>query len=159
RPSGKAKNETSLTHIRCGPGGLATCSTPMGSAGSCARAGVPQRPARSAAATTAVRYAGRVTAVHRTGDASEVGTELDADREGLVDEQARSPGDLRGDRAIVAQVRDLVGEILAEQGDLGRAVTDGQARVQQAIGRPLARQIGGIRGTVTAADVGIVELP
>src|SRR5438874_10843084 len=75
-----------------------------------------------------------------------------------IEEQPRPAGDFRGNRTVITQVRDRVAEVLADQRDLGRAVAEREACIEQAVGRPLARKNRGVRGAETAADVGVVDL-
>src|ERR1700679_817206 len=65
--------------------------------------------------------------------------ELDSERPRLVHEQARPSGRLCRDRAAVAEIGDLVGEILTDQRNLERPAIEPQVRVNEPIRRPQPR--------------------
>src|ERR1700678_3269076 len=54
--------------------------------------------------------------------------ELDPDRSRLIHEQARPPGRLRRDRAAVAQVRDFIAEVLADERNLEPTAVESDVR-------------------------------
>src|SRR5438105_46586 len=157
-PSGNAKKATSLTHTQCGEAGGSGSMVPAGSGGSCARAVAPlTAAARANAAQARAGPRGWITSPRRAARCSEVLTDLDADGTRLVEEQPRPAGDFRGNRTVIAEIRHLVGEILAEQRGLGGTIREREARIQQPVGGALARQRRAVGPAEAAAHIGVVE--
>ena len=83
--------------------------------------------------------------------------EFHAEGARLIHEQSRPAGDFRGNRAIVPEIRELVGEILADERNLRGTVRESEPRIEEPIGAALTGIARVVVGAEAAADVGIVR--
>src|SRR6185312_17086106 len=82
--------------------------------------------------------------------------EFHAEGAWLIHEQSRPARNFRRNRAIVAEIGEFIGQILADQRNLEGSVLEGESRVDEPIGGALARLAGIIVAAEAAADVGII---
>src|SRR4051812_3314481 len=87
---------------------------------------------------------------------SERYSRLQSHRPRLVHKEPWTPRNLRRNRAIVTEVRELIGQILTNQGDFVPVVAECDTGIEQAIGRPLARVARTVVAAETTADVRVV---
>src|SRR5579871_327632 len=121
------------TCIRRGPDGRFRCAAREGK-----KRGATLAPLAASSAEDDFAAPG-IASGNARGESSERHSELRADGARLVHEQARSSRHFRGDGAVVAEIGDLVGEVLADDRELERSVVERDACIEQAIRAPLAR--------------------
>src|SRR6202521_250465 len=172
-PSAMCGNTKSLIQTQCLDGGVESVAEvgprPV-SDGSSART-APAAPTAKSAASAALRPFAAPTIARQmrmavipqypcsmTRKRLERLPELDPDRSRLVHEQARPPGRLCRDRAAVAEVRDFVAKVLADQRNLELTAVESDVRIDQPVRGAQSRVARLVIAAVGSADVGVVRV-